>query len=243
MTVIQTKRVYYSLEFLNWLAVALPLPFAVLFMQARGLDLFQMGLLSGIYSVTIVLLELPTGGLADAIGRKPVTLMSYLATLGSSLVFLLSFSLPVFALAWILLGIGRALASGALSAWFVDALLASDPEIDLQPALAQAGTFTILGLSLGTLIGGLIPELFAFLPEEGSAIFTPLAMTIFFAILLKGLNTLLLIVFVRESRPKVKQDAPLSIRSLPMIIKDAFVQTAYNPIIKWRLLASLVGLL
>ena len=97
----QIKRIYFSLELLNWLSVALPLPFIVLFMQARGLDLFQIGLVNGLYAVTIVVLELPTGGMADAIGRKPVTVLSYIATALASLTFLFAFSLPVFAIAWV----------------------------------------------------------------------------------------------------------------------------------------------
>jgi DHA1 family quinolone resistance protein-like MFS transporter len=36
----------------------------------KGLDYFQLGILMAVYSGVTVLLELPTGGLADSIGRK-----------------------------------------------------------------------------------------------------------------------------------------------------------------------------
>ncbi len=234
------KRVYYGLEFLHWFAVALPLPLSVLLIQARGLDLFQIGVLFGLYSFTIVLLELPTGGLADAIGRKPVALLAALFMLGSISAFLVSFSVPAFALAFVLLGVSRALSSGALGAWFVDSLLEAEPELDLQPSLAQAGTFTILGLTLGTLVGGLIPQLFPNLPPDGSAVFTPLAMTLVFSFGVKLIGTLGIVLFVRERRVE-RETAAAGVSSVPRILGEALTLSRRNPIVLLLLAASFVG--
>jgi len=163
------RRTYYLIISVFWLATALPMALIILLAQARGLDLFQVGLLMGIYSLTIVLLEVPTGGLADAIGRKRVAVIAYSCITVAGVVILFAFSFPVILAGFILTGIGRALSSGALDAWFVDALQAADPEVDLQPALAKAGTFTFLSLGLGTLLGSFIPRLFSGLPADGSA--------------------------------------------------------------------------
>jgi MFS family permease len=100
------KRPYYAVLFLQWLATALPLALLVLILQARGINLFQVGLLLGAYSLAIVFLELPTGGLADAIGRKRVTLLAYGATVISSIIILVAFSFPMFLLAFVLNGVG-----------------------------------------------------------------------------------------------------------------------------------------
>ena len=92
------QRVYYLVLSLHWFSTALPLALLVLLHQTRGLDLFQVGLLMGAYSLTIVLLEVPTGGLADSIGRKKVTLLAYGFTLLSGGIFLFAFSFPAFLL-------------------------------------------------------------------------------------------------------------------------------------------------
>ena len=55
-------------------------------------SLFQIGILMGAYSLTIVLLEVPTGGLADAVGRKRVTQLAYAIGLSSGLVLIFAFS-------------------------------------------------------------------------------------------------------------------------------------------------------
>ena len=168
----QIQRTYYLITSLFWLATGLPMALSILLAQARGLDLFQLGLLMGAYSLTIVILKVPTGGLADAIGRKRVAVMAYSCALLTGIVFLFAFSFPVMLIAFILNGIGRALSSGALDAWFVDSLQAVDPEIDLQPAFSKAGTFILLSLGIGTLLGSALPRFFDGLPPEGTAVLT-----------------------------------------------------------------------
>jgi MFS family permease len=195
------RNTYYLVHFLYWFSIALPLSLSVLLMQARGLDLFQIGVALGAYSLTIVLLELPTGGLADAIGRKRVSFLAYLMLTFSSAVFLFAFSFPTFLLVSVLNGVGRALASGALDAWFIDSLQAADPDIDLQPALAGAETVSLLALGAGTLLGSALPRLFAWLPADGTAVLTPLSTAVAAAIGAKLLLLVALAFFVREQRP------------------------------------------
>jgi MFS family permease len=195
------RRTYYLVHFLFWFSVALPLAISILLVQARGLDLFQIGSALGIYSLTIVLLELPTGGLADAIGRKRVALLAFLTMTLSSLVMLVAFTFPIFLLAWVLHGIGRALSSGALDAWFIDSLQAADPDADLQPALAGAETVGLLALGAGTLLGSALPALFAGLPPDGTAVLTPLSTPIVAATGARLILLLALVLLVQEQLP------------------------------------------
>jgi len=177
-TIKHTKRVYYTLLFIFWFATGLPAALTVLLMLARGLTLYQVSILMAIYSVTIVLLEVPTGGLADAIGRKKVALFAYGFMLLSSIAMLLAFSFPVFMLGWVLYGIGRALASGAMEAWFIDQLQASQADIDLQSVIAQGNTFILLGLGLGLFAGSGMSQALKNLPPDGTAILTPYSIPI-----------------------------------------------------------------
>jgi MFS family permease len=226
------QRTYYLIISLFWLATALPLALIILLGQARGLDLFQVGLLMGVYSLTIVLLEVPTGGLADAIGRKRVAVVAYSCITLSGIVILCAFSFPLFLGGFILNGIGRALCSGALDAWFVDALQATDPELDLQPALARAGTFTFLSLGIGTLIGGLIPRLFGGLPADGTAVLTPFSMPLVFAIATSMILLVLTILMVKEDLVFTRaNDWKQGFREVPAIIRAGFSLSRRNPTI------------
>ncbi len=236
------QRVYYLITGLFWFTTALPLAFLVLLHQARGLDLFQIGILMGAYSLTIVLLEVPTGGMADAFGRKKVTQLAYTISLVSGLVFLFAFSFPAFLVAWILAGISRALGSGALDAWFVDSLQAVDPEIDIQPPLAKAGTVALLALGSGTLIGGIIPRLFAGLPAEGTAVLTPMSAILLFAGLSNLILILAVIILVKEKRPDSRHSSwKAGFSQVPVIIGEAISLSRKNRKIIILLVLGLFG--
>jgi len=236
------QRVYYLIISLFWLAVALPLALIVLLVQSRGLDLFQVGLVMGAYALTIVLLEVPTGGLADAIGRKWVTVIAYGFMTFSGILILVAFSFPVVLAALVLNGIGRALSSGALEAWFVDALQAADPDLELQPTLAKAGTFTLLALGLGTLAGSAMPYLFTGLPAEGRAVFTPLSMPLVLAIFVKIILIGLTILLVKEeSAAAGAGDWRRGFQQVPAIVRTGFTLTRRNPTILLLLGTTLAG--
>ena len=67
-------RVFQVHQFLDRFAMGLTVAVVALALTDRGMDLFQISLLFGVYSITTMAMELPFGGLVDNIGRKPVFL-------------------------------------------------------------------------------------------------------------------------------------------------------------------------
>ena len=61
-------RRYYLYQF--FMSLDFWAPVLVLFWRARGLDLTQIMLLQSIYALGVIILELPTGVLADYFGNK-----------------------------------------------------------------------------------------------------------------------------------------------------------------------------
>ncbi len=228
----QITSTYYLITFLFWLAVAFPIAVIILLLQARGMSLFQIGLTTGLYSLVIVLLEVPTGGLADAIGRKRVSILAYTVLLTAGVTAFFALTFPLLMLAYVLNGIGRALSSGALEAWFIDSLQDHEPDIDLQPYLARAGIVALLALGIGTLAGSALPALFSSLPPDGSTFLTPLSVPILFSI---GINVGLLIctlLLVQEKRtPYTEASLLAGFRSVPKIVQDGIVLSRRSPII------------
>lgn len=80
---------YILNQSLHWFILGVTLPVTALLLLEKGLDLFQLGVMLAVYSGTVVV-ELPTGGLADAVGRKKVYLLSQAARVCSALVLLVS---------------------------------------------------------------------------------------------------------------------------------------------------------
>lgn len=220
-----------------WFATAPPLSLVVLYAQSRGFDLFQVGIYTSVYALTVAAMEVPSGMLADMVGRKRVAMLAYGASLCATTLLLFAFSMPVLIGFALLYGVSRALHSGTLQAWFVDALLEADPKVDLQPPLAVAGTFELLGLAAGTLIGGFLPVAFGHLPSEG--LITPLAVPLLASVAVKVLVVVAVALLIRERR--VPHGAAASRRSFLWsslkVIRDAVVLLGARPILP-RLLAS-----
>lgn len=159
LSVQQAERRYLLLTALRWLPVGITIPVTVLLALSRGLTLADVGLVFLAHSLLVALLELPTGGLADALGRRPVLVASGVLHLLSCLAYATAGSLAGFLLGAGLLAVGRALDSGPLEAWFVDAVRSADPAADLAPGLARAGVADCLALAAGAVAGGLAPGL------------------------------------------------------------------------------------
>jgi MFS family permease len=153
-------RVFQIHQFLDRFAMGLTVAVVALALIDRGMDLFQISLLFGVYSVTTMATELPFGGLADTIGRKPVFLSAVVASVISLGLFLSSNDFLVLALSFAFIGFGRALRSGTLDAWFVENFRVLAPNVDIQPALAKAQWANAMGLAFGAICGGLLPDVF-----------------------------------------------------------------------------------
>jgi len=217
LTIATARRRFVFLTALRWLPMGLSIPVTVLLAESRGLSLSKIGLVFAAYSAVALLLELPTGGLADAIGRRPVLVLSGLLHAGGLLLVATAHSLAAFAVAYALIGAGRALDSGPLESWYVDAVHAVDPAADVTPGLSRAAVADGLALSLGAVLGGVLPAL----ADGGS---TALALPIYAGAVLGLVNVAAVLALVTPLGPA--GSVPLrrlladSVREVPLIVRD-----------------------
>lgn len=156
------------LSALRWFPVGLVIPVLILMLGARGLPLDQVGMVMALYSVVTLSLELPTGGLADTWGRRRVIVVSGMVNAAALTMLGLSGQLGAIVIATVMLGVARALSSGPLEAWFVDALQGADPPV--EAGLARGQIAESLALGAGSIIGGFLPRLAPAAPSQGSGL-------------------------------------------------------------------------
>ena len=161
LTVAGIQRRFLLLIGLRWVSVGLVLPLLVLFAQERGLTLAEIGLALAASGITTAVLELPTGGLADAIGRRTVLFLSAALQLVMYGMVLIATSTAAFAAGFMIGGVARALDSGPLEAWFVDRTRHIDAHAELRGGLSAGGVVSGVALAIGAIAGGLIPTLAA----------------------------------------------------------------------------------
>ena len=229
-------RIFQFHQFLGRFAMGLTVAVVALALIDRGMDLFQISLLFGVYSVTTMAMELPFGGLADNIGRKPVFLSAVVASLISLGLFLSSSEFYVLALSFAFIGFGRALRSGTLDAWFVENFRAMAPDVDIQPALAKAQWANSMGLAVGAICGGLLPDAFGHVAaQRGFSVYdvsyaaSLIMMTVLF------LYTLFAIT--EKPRPLNPKVLGQGFRDVPSVIKDAGLLALKHPTLSLLLLA------
>ena len=122
VTAAAAQRTLLLLTATRWFPVGLIIGLVTLLMLERGLSVSQVAIAIATQGIVMLALELPTGGLADALGRRPVLIVAGGDRASSRrVVFVLAPTFAVFVLAWALQGIFRALDSGPLEAWYVDA--------------------------------------------------------------------------------------------------------------------------
>ena len=137
-------------------------------MQVGGLTIFEAMLVNAIYLVAQVVFEIPTGVVADTIGRKASYLISIATILVSTLLYVLTptmgWGFTGFAVASVLIGIGFTFQTGAVDAWLVDALdnTGYDQPKDRVFALGQMTSGA--GMLAGSLLGGLLGQVNLALP-------------------------------------------------------------------------------
>ncbi len=113
-----------KLYILRGLAFAwFPIPTIVLFYENYGLNIEQIVLLKTILSLSILVLEVPSGYLADIWGRKTCLVVGSGIWIVSWLIYCLGSSFTEFAIAEVLAGVAGSLISGANTALVFDTLL------------------------------------------------------------------------------------------------------------------------
>ncbi|MGH8829015.1 MAG: MFS transporter, partial [Jiangellaceae bacterium] len=150
----QARRRYLVLLALRWFPTGMLIPIIALLPLERGLSLSELGLAVAVQGFVVLGLELPTGGLSDSLGRRPVLLLAGVLALGSLGLLFVADSFWMFVAAYAVQGVYRALDSGPLDAWFVDAALADDPDADISRGLGGGGAVLGVAIAAGALIAG-----------------------------------------------------------------------------------------
>ncbi len=168
-------RRFLLLTATRWLPVGLTFGMTVLLPAERGIPLGELGLILAAQGIVTLLLEVPTGSVADTWGRRPLLVVAGIIALVATVLFVLSTSLWLFALASALQGVYRALDSGPLEAWYVDTAQAAAPGVAIERTLARAGTVLGCAIAGGAVAGG---ALVAWHPlGHGSALVLPVVIS------------------------------------------------------------------
>ncbi|QBR93935.1 MFS transporter [Nocardioides euryhalodurans] len=227
------RRAFLLLTVARWFPVGLVVGIFTLWFVERGLTVAQTLLAFSLTGIVVFVLELPTGGFADALGRRPVLIAAAAVNIVAGAVLIWAPAFWAFALGAALQGVFRALDSGPLEAWYVDTVHATEPGADVDQTLATEGTVMGASMAIGAVVSG---GLVAWHPlSSGTALLLPMVCWVS----LNAVYLLAIVLLMREPRTHVDttglRRAAVSAREAPGVIRDGFSLLHHN-----RVLLSLV---
>ena len=154
---------YFTLAGLYTLSAALIWGVNTLFLLDAGLSFLEVFIANAAFSAGMVLFEIPTGVVADTLGRRISFLLS-VSVLGATTLMYVGLAqvgagVVGFALVSVLMGLGFTFYSGAMEAWLVDALAATGYRGLLDRVFARGQQITGAAMLVGTVGGGLLGQI------------------------------------------------------------------------------------
>lgn len=158
---IRNIRLFYITQFLH--ALIFTIPIWIVYYQAR-ISVAQISLLVAIQYFTQVISELPTGAVADMLGKRISIIIGFICAALSYFLFPLATEFSHFVVFVILVGLSDSFLSGSTEAMVYDSLKQDSKEGEFAKVAAKNGFIYQIGLIVGTVFGGLIYQQYIFAP-------------------------------------------------------------------------------
>jgi MFS family permease len=156
------QRTYLLLLLGNTLAASFIWGINTIFLLDAGLSNLEAFAANAFFTAGMVLFEVPTGIVADTVGRRASYLLGTVTLSVSTLLYVLLWQVEApfwqWALVSALIGLGFTFFSGAVEAWLVDALTASGFTGPIETVFGRGQMVTGAAMLTGSIAGGLIAQ-------------------------------------------------------------------------------------
>jgi len=156
------QRTYLTLMLGNTLATSLIWGINTIFLLDAGLSNLEAFAANAFFTAGMVIFEIPTGIVADTIGRRMSYLLGTLTLSAASLLYVMLWQIGAPFWEWaavsLALGLGFTFFSGAVEAWLVDALTATGYTGDLETVFGRGQIVTGIGMLTGSIAGGFLAQ-------------------------------------------------------------------------------------
>jgi MFS family permease len=156
------QAIYLYLVLGNTLAASFIWGINTIFLLNAGLTNFQAFLMNALFTAGQVVFEVPTGIVADTWGRRMSYLLGCVTLATSTLLYYFMWKMHGPLWGWagasVMLGLGFTFFSGALEAWLVDALHATNFVGSIDGVFAKGQTVGGIAMLTGSVFGGVIAQ-------------------------------------------------------------------------------------
>ncbi|MBN2404470.1 MAG: MFS transporter [Coriobacteriia bacterium] len=163
LTAQSIRLTYYSANGLFTLATSIIWGVNTLFLMSAGLDIFEVMIVNSAFTVGQLVFEVPTGVIADTVGRKVSFMMASVTLALSTLLYVgaeqYGWGIGWFIVASLMIGLGFTFQTGAVDAWLVDSLDHVGYTEPMDGVFAKGGVVFGVAMLAGTLSGGFLGQI------------------------------------------------------------------------------------
>jgi len=204
------------------------MPIIVIFFQENNLTITEIMILQAVYSLTIAMLEIPSGFLADSFGRRNSIFISTVFSFIGYIILSTYVGFNQYLIAEILLGIGASLISGADSAIIYDTLLELNDKNSYTKIEGKNYAIGNFSEAIAGLLGGYLA-----IASISLGLYLPMYMQTFVVMLSIPIAYSLV-------EPKRTFKIAKSLKSILIIVQDTLIT---NKKLKWYIIySSAIGL-
>jgi MFS family permease len=161
-------RRYYVYAGVYTLAASVIWGINTLFLLDAGLSIAEVFVANAAFSVGTMLFEIPTGVVADTVGRRASFLLSLAVLAATTLLYVrlaeLGGSVVAFSAVSVLMGLGFTFYSGAMESWLVDGARALGYQGGFDSVFSRGQIVSGAAMLVGTVGGGLLGQIDLSLP-------------------------------------------------------------------------------
>ena len=180
-----------------------------------GLDFFQIMALQSYFMFIIFLFEIPSGAVADLVGRKTALIFSSLSVIGAAFAYSIYPNIFLFAFAETLWALSIALSSGTNEAFLYSSLKSYKAEEKISKVQGNNQTINLIALTISAPLGSVIAEYV-------SLQFTMTCLALIY------IGSLIVALTFREPPFRKKEEGEKNYFS---IIKQGFIELRHNKIL------------
>ena len=225
-------RTYVTLTLLSTFASSFIWGINTLFLLDANLTVTEAFAANAFFTAGQVVFEVPTGVVADMVGRRASYLLGSATLLASTLLYLWLWRTEGPFWAWAAvsaaLGLGFSFFSGATEAWLVDGLKASGYRGTLESAFAKGQVASGFAMLSGTVAGGALAQA------------TNLGMPYVLRAAMLGLTFVVAYVSMRDVGFKPRRDTTV-LRRMREILRSSVENGFRRPPVRWVMLAAPFG--
>lgn len=150
------NKTQQSVIFINYFSLGILMPVLNLILLERGADLKTLPLLIGLYALSALIFELPSGICGDLLGRKTAFLLSAVMKLSSLTLLIAADDITLLIPCVILNGMSRAFSSGSLDALFIEQVVEAHGQDCIPSVSSRLSILEAAGFAAGSISGGFI---------------------------------------------------------------------------------------